>query len=115
MSNFKEKFMSLSDFRSIYLPYCLKKQTDGSFIVLNREYKPLGFNTLTHVKYEDYPISTKFKGLTEKQITKVAYNGKMDHDCIFLYNDASIPTSSKENMKNYLDRLQILANLKVKE
>jgi hypothetical protein len=41
--------MPLGDFRSIYLPYCLDKQADGSWLVLNREYKPVGFNTKSHV------------------------------------------------------------------
>ena len=56
--------MPLGDFRSVYFPYCIKKQDDGSYIVLNREYKPLGFNSREHFNYEDYPISSKIKGLT---------------------------------------------------
>ena len=76
--------MPLKDFRSVYLPYCIKKQEDGSFIVLNRNYKPLGFNSLDNVIYEDYPISSKIKGLTTVSIKKLAWNGVMKNNFIFL-------------------------------
>lgn len=51
--------MPLGDFRSVYLPYCLKRQEDGSDVVLNREYKPVGFNTREHIPYEEHPVSSK--------------------------------------------------------
>jgi hypothetical protein len=35
--------MSHSDFRAMFFPYCLQKQKDGRYVVLNREYKPVGF------------------------------------------------------------------------
>ena len=106
--------MPSKDFRSVYLPYCIKKQDDGSFIVLNRNYKPLGFNSLDTVVYEDYPISAKIKGLTIVTIKKLAWNGIMQNNFIFLYNDEGIPTKSKANMDKYLERLQILASYKIK-
>ena len=102
--------MPSGDFRSVYLPYCLKKLEDGSFIVLNRNYKPLGFNTREHINYEDYPISSKIKGITTKTIQRLAYNGKMEDGFLFLYNDGLIPTKSKANMTKYLERLEILAS-----
>ena len=39
--------MPLGDFRSVFMPYCLRKQKDGRYVVLNREYKPVGFFTCT--------------------------------------------------------------------
>lgn len=50
--------MPLNDFRSVHLPYCIKKLPSGAYVVLNREYKPLGFKTREHVDYEAYPIPT---------------------------------------------------------
>lgn len=107
--------MPLNDFRSVFLPYCIKKQADGSYIVLNREYKPIGFNSRKHVKYEDYPISSKIRGLTPASIKKLSWNGIMREDgSVFLYNDGSIPTDSAANMKKYLEKLAILASYKIK-
>lgn len=50
--------MALNDFRAIYLPYCLKKQKDGNYIILNREHN-LGFNTSEHIDYSDYLFHVK--------------------------------------------------------
>ncbi len=33
------------DFRAISLPYVLQRQEDGSYLVLNRKYKAIGFLT----------------------------------------------------------------------
>ena len=43
------------------MPYCLEKQDNGSYAVLNREYKSVGFNTSDYIKYEEYPVTTKSK------------------------------------------------------
>lgn len=87
---------------------------DGSYVVLNREYKPLGFNSQQHFNYEEYPISAKIKGLTSKSIKKLAWNEAItDEGYIFLYNDKLIPTRSKLNMKMYLEKLEILASYKI--
>ena len=106
--------MALNEFRSICLPYCLKKQKDGGYLVLNREYKPLGFNTLDEIKYEDYPISTKYAGITSKKASMLSWNSSTDTENIFLYNDGTVPTSNKKNMGLYLAKLEILAKLQVK-
>ena len=104
--------MPLGDFLSVYLPYCLKKQDDGNFLVLNRRYKPLGFNSLERFNYEDYPIASKIKGLTARSIQKLAYNGIMTEGAIYLY-DGSLKNISKALMKDYLERLEILAACKI--
>lgn len=106
--------MSLHDFRSIYFPYCLKKQDDGSWVVLNREYKPVGFNTNDFIEYKNYPVATKFKGLGPATLNKLAYSGNAEgHDDVFLYNDGCVPTDSAENMEAYMKKLQLLAKLQV--
>lgn len=104
--------MALYDFRSIYLPYCLQRQKDGRYIVLNREYKPIGFNTLEHVNYEDYPIAAKIKGITKKTASEISIDSSSNLDMIFLYNDATNPISNSKNMKEYLKKIERLAKLK---
>ena len=106
--------MALQDFRAIYLPYCLIKQSNGGYVVLNREYKPLGFNTSDRVEYEDYPITTKFKSLTKKVASELSWSKSESLDEIFLYNDATNPLKSKRDMDVYLKRIERLAKLKRK-
>ncbi|MDZ8188995.1 MAG: hypothetical protein RMX96_29595 [Nostoc sp. ChiSLP02] len=105
--------MALNDFRSVFLPYCLEKQSDGRYVVLNREYKPVGFKTTEHIEYQDYPICVELKGIGSATVAKLSYNGDSNTDRIYLYNDGCVPTESAEYMKNYLKRLEILAKLKV--
>lgn len=103
--------MPLGDFRSVYLPYCLKKQEDGSYVVLNREYKPVGFNTREYIRYEEHPVSSKLKGIRPGTAKKLSYEGKEDTDVIYLYNDGCVPVHSKENMDAYMKKLTILAKI----
>ena len=105
--------MPLGDFRSIFLPYCIVKQPDGRYAVLNREYKPVGFNTDDLVQYEDFPVLVKFKSFTKAKATKISYAGSDDLDRVYLYNDGCVPTQSKENMQAYLARIELLAKLAV--
>ena len=104
--------MSVStDFRSVYFPYCIQKQSDGSWVVLNRQYKPVGFNTGEYIKYEEFPVSAKLQGIGPAVANILAYSGEASGDRIYLYNDGCVPTDSKTNMDAYLKKLEILAKL----
>lgn len=106
--------MSLSDFRSVFFPYCMRKQEDGRYAVLNREYKPVGFFTRDHVTYAEHPVLVDLKGLTKAKAAKLSDTGRDDPNEIFLYNDATNPVLSKANMDVYLAKLAILAKLSIK-
>lgn len=106
--------MPLGDFRSAYLPYCLQRLKDGRYIVLNREYKPLGFITREHIEYEKYPIASNISGIGESTAAKLSWKNDPNLDRIYLYNDTCIPTESEANMKAYLEKIKILARLKLK-
>lgn len=107
--------MSLGDVRAVYMPYCLKKQDDGAYAILNREYKPVGFNTRDFVKYEDYPVTAKLKGIGPATARRLSCHDKADTDVIYLYDDATAPVNSSANMDAYLEKLRILAKFKVEE
>jgi hypothetical protein len=106
--------MPLDDFRSVHLPYCLQRLADGSYVVLNREYKPIGYRTRDHIRYEDLPILATIQGITPQMAAKLSWSGSDDLDRIMLYNDGCIPTASAEHMKRYLEKIEILAALKFK-
>jgi hypothetical protein len=105
----------LDDFRAVYLPYCLQKQTDGRYAVLNREYKPVGFYTHEWIKYSDYPVCLKINGMTATLASKLSYDGNSNTDQIHLYDDATSPSKGKSQMKAYLEKLALLATLKIDE
>src|SRR5260221_5404308 len=66
--------MTTSSFRAVFLPYCLQRQADGRYAVLNRQYEPVGFFTSDHVAYEAYPILVKIKGLTARKAAAISPN-----------------------------------------
>lgn len=103
----------LGEFRQVFLPYCLLRQADGSYVVCNRRYKPLGLTLTDHVIYEAHPVRVRFKGLTPKRAAKISYRGSEDLDRIYLYNDGCIPTDSAADWAAYSERLRLLAKLKV--
>ena len=105
--------MPLKDIRSVFLPYCVKRQEDGRYAVLNREYKPVGFWTRTHVTYEDHPVLVQIKGLTAARAARISYKGDTNIEVIYLYNDGCVPTESAANMTAYLARLAVLAKLEI--
>lgn len=106
--------MPSGDFRAVFLPYCIQKLDDGRFVVLNRDYKPLGFKTREHIVYEDYPICVNMPGLTSRVAEKLSWKESPETKEIFLYNDGSVPTRSAGDMNRYLDRLARLAKLKIR-
>ena len=105
--------MALDDFRAIYLPYCIEKLKDGSWVFLNREYKPVGFNTKKYINYEEYPVATRFKGLAPAILRKLSYTGDVTGDRVYLYHDGTNPLLSPMHMKEYQKKLAILAKLRV--
>lgn len=107
--------MPARDFRCVHLPYCIKQLPNGDHVVLNRDYKPLGFHHCGHVEYEAYPIGVKFRGLTGRVAGKLSWKGDPNTKEIFLYSDECIPTVSAPHMQSYLERIRILAKLRFAE
>lgn len=104
--------MVMTDFRAVFLPYCLERQKDGRYVVLNRRYKPLGFMTSDWVDYGKQPIAAKLR-LPKNLIAKLSCNTPADPAKFWLYNDDSIPTRSAANMRAYQAKIALLAKLKI--
>ena len=105
--------MNNVDFRFVFMPYCIEKQPAGGYVVLNRKYKPLGFVTDQFINYADYPVVATIKGLTPALAEKLSWNKSANTDKIYLYDDGTNPISSAKNMAAYLDKLALLATLKL--
>lgn len=99
-----------SEFRQVFLPYCLQRQEDGSYVVLNRRYKPVGITRTDWVDYAQYPVSVKLKrALSAAQIAALDCEGRTNLDRIYLYNDGCVPTDGAAHWGAYSDRLRRLA------
>jgi hypothetical protein len=100
------------EFRHYFMPYCLQRLKDGRYIVLNRQYKPLGHFGGDWVDYESHPSAAKIK-ITAAAAKAISWNGSESLDVIHLYNDGTIPTTSAEHWRLYSERLKRLAHLKL--
>lgn len=104
-----------NDLRRAFLPYCLKRLEDGSYVLLNRSYKPLGVFADDWVTYETHPSRFRFvRALTKATAEALCVYGGTQPDGLFLYDDGSIPTESAAGWKAYSARLQRLSSLEVK-
>lgn len=104
--------MTLTDFRAVFLPYCLQRQKNGRYAILNREYKPVGFFTDDYVTYADHPVLVTMK-ITKTLAKKLSDKEESEVQQIFLYDDATNPVRNKKNMDVYLAKLALLAELQV--
>jgi hypothetical protein len=88
------------------LPYCLQQTTSGRYVVLNRQYKPLGY-TEGWFEYDDYSEDL----LDVQEFTPRLRWSDSDNASIHLYTDAQDPTLSTHNWSSYRPRLKLLRQL----
>lgn len=105
--------MLKDELRHTHFPYCLDRQEDGSYVLLNRNYKPIGFMSDEWVNYDEHPVGVNIKGLTPNIAAGLDARGREELDRIYLYNDGYIPTDSAESMQAYLARLAKLMALRI--
>lgn len=107
--------MPVTNTRAIYFPYCLQRLDDQTWVILDRNYKPLGSGAKEYVKYEDVPAAIRVRRILPSQARKLAHNSEVDDEGrIYLYDDGCVPTQSERNMAQYLKRLSALMKLKLK-
>ena len=106
--------MAFPDLRSIAFPYCLQQQPDGAWVLLNREYKPLGFRTHDFIRYDDYPVAIALeRALSPALRRQLSWTPDHEGQCLYLYNDAGVPVWNEAAMASYLEKLRILMHLRV--
>lgn len=93
--------------RNIFFPYCIQSVKTGGYILLNRNYKPLGIQSGEWVKYETDPSVAPLE-ISVATAKKLSWDGSGDLDRIYLYSDSCIPTDGAVHMESYLKRLAVL-------
>ncbi len=93
--------------RNIFFPYCIQRVKTDGYILLNRNYKPLGSQSGDWVEYETNQSVAPLK-ITAATAKKLSWDGSGDLDRIYLYSDSCIPTDGAAHMDAYLKRLAVL-------
>jgi len=100
-----------------HLPYCLQRTSDGRWLVLNRNYKPLGTMSKEWVDYDAHPARLKLHVRTVAAIAKAAVNVITDKagapEVVYFYDDGCIPTESAANWSAYNKQLSRVMHAKV--
>lgn len=99
------------DIRQALFPYGMEQHKDGSWVFFNRDYKPVGMNTVDWVDYNNHPVRFRIKGLGPAKRAKLDIHGSGTGTRIYFYDDATQPTLSAANMAAYLKRLEIIIRL----
>lgn len=102
--------MSLTNFFRINLPYGIARNSKGEWIAFNREYMPLGWNSINSKEADNFennvyghlPVYTKYKNVTLNKLNElilnkdwVKYDDEKNISVIWFYDDRTNPTISK--------------------
>lgn len=88
----------------MYLPYAIHPTAiQDQYIVLNRNYKPLGSNAEHWVKYEDYP--NRFVHIPAELFEKLR---RFETQCAYFFPEKSAPWDSREAARAYLKRSKMI-------
>ncbi len=104
----------MDEMREVFFPYCLLRQPDGRYAVLNRRYKPVGYFTGGWVEYGSHPVLVRLK-ITSQMAASVSWINSDNTDEIFLYNDSCVPTRSPAAMAAYLERISRMMAWKIQD
>lgn len=99
--------------RTWLFPYGMEQNPDGTWIVFNRRYKPLGITDREHVDYMDPRYALKIERIGPATLAKLDINhGVTPHPGrVYFYREGSIPEDSKANMDAYVKRMSLLMKL----
>ena len=91
-----------------FLPYIIFQDVDGCYLLLNREYKPVGMvpHSGEWVHYSDVSQRLRVRGLTPDVASKISVRGSPGTAWITLYDDSCRPWDSWKNRRAYLKRLK---------
>lgn len=101
----------MSELRRSFLPYCIQQVKPGWYVILNRDYKPLGAPYEFTADYEQFMVKIPY--LTPAKARKMSFNNSSDRSMIMLYNDGCIPTLGEQHAEAYFKRLSILSKLRI--
>jgi hypothetical protein len=105
---------------STHFPYCIKRAPNKKYILLNREYRPIGcplYKDMGSLKGtfetqgQDPLFYFDIKRLTPRVIAKLHCKREISKDYIPLYDDQSYPLDSLAKWKRYAEKLFIIAKL----
>lgn len=103
----------MDDLRKYFLPYCLDRQPDGRYAVLNRRYKPVGLTTHDHVEYAAYPCLVAIPAMTPGLAQRISVDHSPEVARIYLHGGGGSPLATPQEWADYCERLALVLQLRV--
>ncbi len=101
-----------------FLPYCLRRQPDGRYALLNRRMVPVGLFVPLVAQRPSAPFSGEhlvwLPGLTEQVAQLISVDGSVNTETVYLYKDVKALLATEQAFESYAARLYILMQLGVK-
>ena len=92
-----------------HFPYCVKHLGNKNYIILNRDYKPLGTTDWID-DYASHP-SVQNINITKKIAMELSFKNSDDLESIYLFESTPKTLADKKLFTDYLNRLGKLAKL----
>lgn len=107
--------MKYDNFMRFFLPHYIKKLKDGSYIFLNREYKPLGHtNTGEWVVYENHVSRFELDQESEKLLKTIIFGTDEHKDGTIMYlYDYNKNWFDQKFLSEFFEMLKKLSDLKI--
>lgn len=107
----------------------MKKNSKNEWFVFNREYVPLGWNSIGDQEnntiddaYSNIPVHTRYKRLTDNAISKIIKDeGAIRRDnesnikTVFFYNDATNPRTTPKYWNRYFEIIKALSKFDIEK
>lgn len=100
-------------FNHVFLPFCLRQLAGDTYVVLNRNLKPVGLTAEGRIRYDDHPVRIRVKGLTPELVARLSCGGSTEADQIFLYDASCAPGDGAIHAAAYAARLHLLSELAI--
>lgn len=110
------------DFFKRFLPYGMKKNSEGEWFVFNRDYAPLGWRGKDLAEdefYSNYPIRVAWSRLTEANLEAIFPDSPIQRDengnidAVFFYSDKTNPTDGG-SWNSYFEKIKRLSKYQIK-
>lgn len=110
--------MPIGHLAHTHLPYCIQKTHDGKWLVLNRNYKPLGVVSKDWVDYDNHPDRVALDHRSVAALKRVAVyeieDQPDDPGILYFYKDGQGIADTNADWTTYAKVLQVLGRAKVK-
>lgn len=97
------------------MPYCVKPLGNNRYVILNRDYRPLGLShgpSLPEAEYQELLEKYEVRIIETELLQSLHWDDCQRSDgWIFLYKDENSPKTSKKNKRAYLKKCGILERL----